>query len=106
MIGERELKLMKPHTVLVNTARGAVVDQVALAEALTARTIEGAACDVWEREPAQVEHPLFACDNFIGTPHVAGISIEGQIDNRTKQAQEVVRVLSGLYPRNPVVAEE
>ena len=97
---------MKPHTVLVNTARGAVVDQLALAEALTARTIEGAACDVWEREPAQVEHPLFACDNFIGTAHVAGISIEGQIDNRTKQAQEVVRVLSGHPPRNPVVAEE
>jgi D-3-phosphoglycerate dehydrogenase len=106
MIGERELKTMKPHAVLVNTARGAVVDQLALAEALAARTIEGAACDVWEREPAQVEHPLFRCDNFIGTPHVAGISEEGQIDNRTKQAQEVVRVLSGHPPRNPVVAEE
>jgi len=106
MIGERELKQMKPNAILVNTARGAVVDQLALAEALNARTIEGAACDVWEREPAQVEHPLFACDNFIGTPHVAGISIEGQIDNRTKQAQEVVRVLSGQPPRNPVVAED
>jgi D-3-phosphoglycerate dehydrogenase len=106
LIGARELKLMKPNAVLVNTARGAVVDQVALAAALAARAIEGAACDVWEREPAQVEHPLFKCDNFIGTPHVAGISEEGQIDNRTKQAQEVVRVLSGQPPRNPVVAEE
>jgi len=106
LIGERELKLMKRNAVLVNTARGAIVDQLALAEALAARTIEGAACDVWEREPAQVEHPLFRCDNFIGTPHVAGISVEGQIDNRTKLAQEVVRVLSGYPPRNPVVAEE
>ena len=106
MIGEHELKLMKPNAILVNTARGAVVDQLALAEALNARTIEGAACDVWEREPAQLEHPLFTCDNFIGTPHVAGISVEGQIDNRTKQAQEVVRVLSGQPPRNPVVAED
>ena len=84
----------------------AVVDQLALADALCARTIEGAACDVWEREPALVEHPLFACDNFIASPHVAGISVESQIDNRTKQAQEVVRVLSGQLPRNPVVADE
>jgi D-3-phosphoglycerate dehydrogenase len=106
LIGPAELKMMKPNAVLVNTARGAVVDQLALAEALAAQTIEGAACDVWEREPAQVEHPLFRCDNFIGTPHVAGISIEGQIDNRTKQAEEVVRVLSGEPPRNPVVAED
>ena len=106
MIGERELKLMKQNAILVNTARGAVVDQLALAEALNARTIEGAACDVWEREPAQVEHPLFKCDNFIASPHVAGISVEGQIDNRTNQAEEVVRVLSGQPPRNPVVADE
>jgi D-3-phosphoglycerate dehydrogenase len=105
LIGARELGLMKPNAVLVNTARGAVVDQLALAEALSSRVIEGAACDVWEREPAQVEHPLFRCDNFIGSPHVAGISVEGQIDNRTKQAQEVVRVLTGHPPLNPVVAE-
>lgn len=106
MIGRRELALMKPSAVLVNTARGAVVDQLALAEALEAGTIEGAACDVFEREPAQLDHPLFHCDNFIASPHTAGISIESQIDNRTKQAQEVVRVLSGQPPRNPVVPED
>jgi D-3-phosphoglycerate dehydrogenase len=106
ILGAREFGLMKPTTVVVNTSRGAVVDQLALAEALTAGTIEGAACDVWEREPAQVSHPLFACDNFISSPHIAGISEEGQRDNRTKQAQEVVRVLSGQPPRNPVVAED
>jgi D-3-phosphoglycerate dehydrogenase len=106
MIGQRELGWMKPNAVLVNTARGAVVDQLALAEALSTRAIEGAACDVWEREPAQVEHPLFSCDNFIGSPHIAGITVESQIDNRTKQAQEVVRVLTGQPPLNPVVAED
>jgi D-3-phosphoglycerate dehydrogenase / 2-oxoglutarate reductase len=106
MIGRRELALMKPSAVLVNTARGAVVDQLALAEALEAGTIEGAACDVFEREPAQLDHPLFQCDNFIASPHTAGISIESQIDNRTKQAQEVVRVLSGQPPRNPVVPDD
>jgi D-3-phosphoglycerate dehydrogenase / 2-oxoglutarate reductase len=106
MIGQRELALMKPSAVLVNTARGAVVDQLALAAALQARTIEGAACDVFEREPAQLDHPLFTCQNFIASPHTAGISVESQLDNRTKQAQEVVRVLSGQPPRNPVVPEE
>ncbi len=105
LIGARELAFMKPKAVLVNTARGAVVDQLALAAALDAQVIEGAACDVWEREPAQLEHPLFRCQNFIGTPHLAGISVESQLDNRTKQAQEVVRVLTGHPPRNPVVAD-
>jgi len=102
LIGERELRLMKPTAVLVNTARGAVLDQLALAEALQARTLEGAACDVWEREPTPLQHPLLKCDNFIASPHIAGISEEGSIDNRTKQAQEVVRVLSGQPPLNQV----
>jgi D-3-phosphoglycerate dehydrogenase len=106
LIGMREIGLMKSTAVVVNTSRGGVVDQIALADALKAGTIEGAACDVWEHEPAQLAHPLFACDNFIGSPHVAGLSVEGQNDNRTKQAQEVVRVLSGEPPRNTVVAED
>ncbi|MBV9327572.1 MAG: C-terminal binding protein [Chloroflexi bacterium] len=106
LIGARELGLMKPTAVVVNTSRGAVVDQMALADALRSGTIEGAACDVWEYEPAKLDHPLFKCDNFIGSPHVAGLSVEGQNDNRTKQAQEVVRVLSGEPPRNPVVPED
>jgi D-3-phosphoglycerate dehydrogenase len=106
MIGARELALMQPTAVLVNTSRGAVVDQMALADALNAGVIEGAACDVWEHEPAQLDHPLFACANFLGSPHVAGISVESQIDNRTKQAQEVVRVLTGHPPLNQVVPED
>jgi D-3-phosphoglycerate dehydrogenase len=106
IIGAPQLSRMKPTSVLVNTSRGMVVDQLALADALQAHTIEGAACDVWEHEPARPDHPLFECDNFIGSPHVAGLSVEGNLDNRTKQAQEVVRVLQGQPPRNPVVAEE
>lgn len=103
LIGARQLAMMKRNAVLVNTSRGAVVDQIALADALKNGTIEGAACDVFEREPADLNHPLFSCSNFIATPHVAGLSVEGNIDNRTKQAQEVVRVLQGQPPRNPVV---
>jgi D-3-phosphoglycerate dehydrogenase len=106
LIGAQQLRLMQPTAVLVNTSRGQVVDQLALAEALAAHTIQGAACDVWEHEPVGLDHPLFRCDNFIASPHVAGLSVEGHVDNRTKQAQEVVRVLSGQPPRNPVSAEE
>jgi D-3-phosphoglycerate dehydrogenase / 2-oxoglutarate reductase len=106
MIGERELGLMKPSAVLVNTSRGAVLDQLALACALNAQTIEGAACDVWEHEPTPLDHPLLKCANFLASPHVAGISVEGSIDNRTKQAQEVVRVLTGQPPLNQVHPEE
>jgi D-3-phosphoglycerate dehydrogenase len=106
LIGGRELQLMKPGAVLVNTARGAVLDQLALAQALSAGVIEGAACDVWEREPTQLDHPLLECANFIASPHLAGISVESNIDNRTKQAQEVVRVLSGHPPRNQVFPDE
>jgi D-3-phosphoglycerate dehydrogenase len=103
LIGARELDMLKPTAVLVNTSRGAVVDQIALADALKSGAIEGAACDVFEREPADLNHPLFSCPNFIATPHVAGLSVEGNIDSRTKQAQEVARVLQGQPPRNPVV---
>lgn len=106
LIGKRELSLMQPTAVLVNTSRGLVVDQLALADALESGVIQGAACDVWEYEPAQLDHPLFKCKNFIGSPHIAGTSVEGEIDNRTKQAQEVIRVLQGQPPRNPVHAEE
>ncbi|GAC1318276.1 MAG: D-2-hydroxyacid dehydrogenase [Chloroflexota bacterium] len=102
LIGERELRMMKTNAVLVNTSRGQVVDQQALAKALEDGAIEGAAADVWEHEPVPALHPLFRCRNFIGSPHIAGQSIEGNLDNRTKQAQEVVRVLSGQPPRNPV----
>lgn len=102
LIGPRELGLMKRNAVLINTSRGEVVDQLALAEALQNGVIEGAACDVWEYEPAKLDHPLLACKNFITSPHVAGNSVEGGIDNRRKQAQEVVRVLRGEAPRNPV----
>ncbi|MDE3073965.1 MAG: C-terminal binding protein [Chloroflexota bacterium] len=100
LIGAEQLRLMKPVAVLVNTSRGLVVDQLALAEALSRGLLEGAACDVWEHEPADLQHPLFQCANFIASPHVAGDSVEGATDNRTKQAQEVVRVLSGDPARN------
>jgi D-3-phosphoglycerate dehydrogenase len=95
---------MKPSAVLVNTARGPVVDEVALARALDAKQLAGAALDVLEQEPP-VTSPLFGRDNVILTPHTSFYSVESLEELQTKAAEEVVRVLSGEAPRNPVNPE-
>ena len=74
MIGRAELAAMKKTAVLLNIARGAVIDQQALTEALTARSIGAAFLDVTEPEPLPADHPLWKMENVILTPHVAGCS--------------------------------
>ena len=69
-VGERELALMKPTAILVNAARGPIVDEKALLEALRARRIAGAGLDVFEQEPLPAKHPLRALDNVVLTPHL------------------------------------
>lgn len=77
MIGKEQLELMKQSAILINTARGGVLDSTALAKALEDGRIAGAACDVFEMEPPlPEEHPLLRCPNVIVTPHIAFASIE------------------------------
>ena len=106
MIGEEELKQMKPSAVIVNTARGAIWDEGALANALQNGTITGAATDVLASEPPDSEHPFFNLPTILVTPHVAWYSEESYRKNMADSMDEIIRVLSGLRPRaitNPEV---
>ena len=95
---------MKPGAYLINTARGPIIDEVALAAALDRSELAGAALDVMEQEPP-AGSPLFGRDNVIITPHTSFYSEESLVDLQTKAAEEVLRVLSGQAPRNPVNPE-
>ena len=74
--GRRELEMMKSSAILINTARGLIVDEPALVEALAARRIAGAGLDVFETEPLPAGHPLTKLDNVVLTPHSAGVTPE------------------------------
>ncbi|MCI7742771.1 MAG: hypothetical protein MSO56_10835 [Clostridiales bacterium] len=77
MIGKDQLALMKKNALLINTARGGVLDSASLAETLEKGEIAGAACDVFEMEPPlPTDHPLLHCPNTIVTPHIAFASVE------------------------------
>jgi D-3-phosphoglycerate dehydrogenase len=102
LIGGRQFSLMKKSAYLVNLARGGVVDEDALYRALSERRIAGAAIDVLETEPPRKDHPLLALDNVLLTPHVGGSTREAQKRGEWGAAEEVIRVLEGKKPRNPV----
>ena len=100
LIGNEEMKKMKPTACLINVSRGGIIDENALYRALTEGWIAGAACDVLETEPPSSDHPLFGCKNFICTPHMAWYSEEASVDLKTKLAEELVRFMDGKPLRN------
>lgn len=77
LIGARELALMKPAALLVNTSRGPIVDEVALIEALESKRIAGAGLDVFDVEPLPLDHPFRRLPNTVITPHIGYVTIEG-----------------------------
>jgi D-3-phosphoglycerate dehydrogenase len=87
---------------LINAARGPLIDEAALLEAVRAGQIAGAALDVLSLEPPAPDNPLLHEERILITPHSAWYSEEAKIDLRTRCAEEVVRVLSGEKPRSPV----
>ena len=98
MIQDDELKRMKKHALIINTARGAIVDKKALLKALREKWIAGAALDVIEDEPPDQTEPLLSLDNVVITPHRAYYSEESNVDCRRKAVINVLRVLQGKTP--------
>jgi phosphoglycerate dehydrogenase-like enzyme len=101
LVNARTIARMSPGTLLINTARGPLIDTRALLDALDSGHLAAAALDVVEREPLDDER-LRSHPRVLLTPHTAFYSVEGYAELRTKTAQEVRRVLRGEPPRNPV----
>lgn len=98
LLNEENFKLMKPSAILINTARGGIVDTPSLYKALREGWIAGAAIDVVEGKPLSPKNPLLKLDNLIITPHTAWYSEESIEELQTTAASEVARVLSGGEP--------
>ena len=102
LIGERELRMMKPTAYLINTSRGALVDEQALTQALNEDRIAGAALDVLVQEPPPPDHPLLASDRTVVTAHTAFYSETAIAELETKAATNVAEILRGRLPTNVV----
>jgi len=100
MIDRRRIALMRPTAILVNVSRGGLVDEAALAEALTTGRLFGAGLDVFEEEPPPPDHPLFRAPNVVLSDHAAWYSETAVAELQRLAAEEVVRVLSGQAPLN------
>jgi D-3-phosphoglycerate dehydrogenase / 2-oxoglutarate reductase len=107
LITAARIALMRPSAVLINTARGALVDEAALVSALKERRIGGAALDVFDGIDvfALPGDPLLELDNVLLTPHCAGSSVESAIDSKTRGARHAAEVLLGRWPRHLVNPE-
>ncbi len=105
LIGEAFFRRMKPTAILINTSRGPVVDEAALAQALRDKRLAGAALDVWEQEPVAADNPLLKMDNVIATPHAAYFSSPAVAQVPRRCGEEVARVLTGQRPLNVVNPE-
>jgi len=104
LISERELHLMKPTAILINTARGPIVDEKALVNALQTKTIAGAGLDVFENEPA-VEPELLTMENVVLLPHIASASLGTRTLMATMASDNIVAHFHGQRPPNIVNPE-
>jgi D-3-phosphoglycerate dehydrogenase / 2-oxoglutarate reductase len=98
MIGRRELALMQPEAYLITTARGGIVDEEALADALEAGGIAGAGIDVWSVEPPPLDHRLLTFDNVIATYHTAGVTVDSRHAMAQWNADQLVQIFRGERP--------
>ena len=100
MIGSDELNSMMPGSIIVNCARGGIIQEQALADALNSGHLAGAGLDVLEPAPPPDDHPLLTAPNIIITPHTAFFSQASTVELERRTAQEALRVLNGNAPEN------
>jgi phosphoglycerate dehydrogenase-like enzyme len=103
IINRRALELMKPNAFLINTARGGLIDEKDLFDALKAKRIAGAGLDVFEQEPTPANHPFFQLDNIVLTPHAAGTDLKSRDDMAVSAAQAIISLSRGEWPAEKVV---
>ena len=102
LITARELELMKPTAVLINTARGSLIDEAALAQAVAEGSIAGAGLDVLASEPMAAEHPFRSQDRILVFSHLGGQTVEARERAGIEAAHSVIEALAGKTPRNQV----
>ena len=100
MVNTRTLELLKPGAILINVARGAVVDEGALAAALSSGRLAGAGLDVLQQEPIRLPHPLTEFENVVFTCHYASLSEESYAILRQQASEQSVQILRGEFPMN------
>lgn len=101
LIGDKEIECMKKTVILINTSRGAIIDEMALADALRKNVIAGAGLDVYEREPS-ITRKLLNLGNVVLTPHIGSASYETRAKMAVMAAQSIIDVLEGKMPKNIV----
>ncbi len=104
LIGRAQIEAMKPGSRLLNVARGGIVDEAALADALASGHLAGAAVDVFSAEPMAADNPLRAAPNLVLTPHLGASTAEAQDRVAVEMAEQLVEALSGVTPRYAVNA--
>ena len=102
LIGDKEIRLMKPTACIVSDARGGIVDEVALHASLSEGRLYGAALDVFEKVPPPPDHPLFTIPGFVGTPHIGAGALETKARCSEMAAQQILDFLAGKDPVNLV----
>jgi len=105
-INRKTLAMMKPSAFLVNTARGGLVCEADVVEALKAKKIAGVGLDVFEEEPPRVDQPLFQLDNVVFTPHAAGVDVQSRDDMALSAAHAIVSLMRGEWPAEKVMNPE
>lgn len=107
MIGKDALSAMPDGALLISTARGGIIDETALAEALGSGKIAGAGLDVWDKEPPPADHPLLAFDTVIASPHTAGVTVDSRANMARYAATQLIDLFDGKPPArlvNPAAA--